>query len=114
MHLRDPSAPPLDEAGPSTVLPPREVTFAAEIRERIKKHGGSVIFGFQFARLLGCIGFFVLCIVCAIVDEETRLGANILGKKHKKKRHRDEPALSQKEWQDLAMCMTSVRPLSAY
>ncbi|KAJ2927022.1 hypothetical protein H1R20_g10047, partial [Candolleomyces eurysporus] len=107
-RLFDPDAAPMDESTGSSTQPPREATVAAEIRERIKKHGGTVIFGFKLMRLLGCVVFLILCVVSAVLDEETRLGLGSLGKKHKKKRRREDPALSQKEWQDLLICMTSL------
>lgn len=98
---------------PSSALPPpREATLYAEIQERARKHGGATIFGFKLARLLACIVFLSLSIYTTILDEEARFGSESVGKKKKKKKHRDDWGFSQKEWQDLAICLTSVSLLT--
>jgi hypothetical protein len=94
---------------PSTGLPPpREATFSAEIQDRVRKHGGGTIFIFKLARLLALIVFLSLSIYTTVLDEESRFGGETIGKK-KKKKHGEKPIFSQKEWQDLAICLTSVR-----
>ncbi|RXW23865.1 hypothetical protein EST38_g2012 [Candolleomyces aberdarensis] len=99
---------PSDEEPAPTLPPPREATFTAEIQERVKKHGGAVIFGYQLARLLGCIVFLSLSIYSTVLDEEKRLGTDVIGKKRKKKHPKDPSEFTQKELQDLAICLTSL------
>jgi hypothetical protein len=97
-----------DEDPAPRAPPPREATYTAEIQERVKKHGGAVTFGFKLARLLGCIVFLSLSIYTTVLDEESRTGANLLEKKRKKKHPKDPSKFTQKELQDLAICLTSV------
>ena len=97
-----------DEDPAPRVPPPREATFTAEIQDRVKIHGGAVTFGFKLARLLGCIVFLSLSIYTTVLDEESRVGASLLGKKRKKKHPKDPSKFTQKELQDLAICLTSV------
>ncbi|KAF5336910.1 hypothetical protein D9611_003444 [Ephemerocybe angulata] len=86
--------------------PPREATYYAELQERARKHGGAIIFAFKVARLVGCIAFLALSIYTTVIDEESRLGTN--GKKKKKKKKHQDDVFSQKEWQDLAICLTNL------
>lgn len=89
----------------------REATLRAELHERMKKHGGSTIFAFKCVRLVGCIVFLGLYIYSTMIEEGSHLDGGLwsdLGKKKKKKHPKGDPTFSHKEWQDLAICLTSV------
>lgn len=87
------------------VLPaPLEATFAAEIEERARKHGGLAIFVFKLIRLAGCLVFLALSLYSAVLDEEARIALITRGKNARQKH-----TISRKELRDLGVCLASVR-----
>jgi len=91
---------------------PQETTLVEELQERMGKHGGATIFAFKLARVLGCIFFLGLNVYSTILDEESRVGGFAIGALGKKKHPKQQKGLSAKEWQDLALCLTSVRRIT--
>ncbi|KAJ3549276.1 hypothetical protein NMY22_g935 [Coprinellus aureogranulatus] len=91
----------------ATAPPSYESTFPEEIKERAEKHGGAWLFSLKFMRLLGCIVFLFLTTYTAVLNEEScHTGTcknNIKGKKKKSRL-----IVSERELQDLGMCLTSL------
>ncbi|KAJ3504137.1 hypothetical protein NMY22_g18022 [Coprinellus aureogranulatus] len=90
----------------ATAPPSYESTFPEEIKERAEKHGGAWLFSLKFMRLLGCIVFLFLTTYTAVLNEEScHTGTcknNIKGKK------KSRLIVSERELQDLGMCLTSL------
>lgn len=90
----------------------------AEVKQHVQNHGGATIFGFELARLVGCLALLGLSVTSLVLLEEARNpGADSWGKwgkKHKNKKPK-APAFSVNEWLHVAMCITFVRyPLGLF
>ncbi|KAJ7042608.1 hypothetical protein C8F04DRAFT_1252025 [Mycena alexandri] len=99
------SEPEVVDPAPSV----RPVGVAAEVREHVAEHGGSVIFAFKLVRVVACLTLLGLSIASFAIAETRKPGTGILGKwgkKHPKKKNPEAPTLSIAEWLQLAMCMT--------
>ncbi|KAJ7693691.1 P-loop containing nucleoside triphosphate hydrolase protein, partial [Mycena rosella] len=92
--------------------PPLPVGLAAEVKEHVAQHGGSVIFAFKLVRLAACLTVLGLSIASLALTEahKSETGqASIFGKWGKKhpKKAPASPTLSVTEWLQVAMCMAS-------
>ncbi|KAJ7169514.1 hypothetical protein C8R46DRAFT_1217207 [Mycena filopes] len=85
----------------------RPVGVAAEVREHVAEHGGSVIFAFRLVRLVACLALLGFSIASFAIAETRKPGTSVFGKWGKKHPKKREPeTLSIAEWLQLAMCMT--------
>ncbi len=84
------------------------------VKDHVEKSGGSTVFLFQLSRLVVVLTLLGLEI-SSFVQEDEQPHASISkkwGKKHKGKHHRQGggDALTKREWIDLTLCLTYVRP----
>jgi hypothetical protein len=93
------------------------------VKDHVERSGGLVIFAFQLSRLVLVLALLVLSIFSFLQDEgshSTDSGLNALNKhwgKWRKRKHRNGggrggDSFSEREWLDLAACLTYVCPTS--
>ncbi|KAG2023135.1 ATP-binding cassette transporter [Coprinopsis cinerea AmutBmut pab1-1] len=96
--------------GPDTTELGEEANIVSDFSEHVKLHGGATIFAFRVLRLLACIALLGLFVYSSILDEQSSLYV-IFGDKKKKggRKHRDKtpPKLTEQEWIDMMLSMTS-------
>lgn len=109
-------------AGESSASSTRTGLLSA-VKDHVKRSGGSTIFVFQLSRLVLVLSLLVLSIFSFLQEEglhSADSGLNPLNKhwgKWRKRKHRngrgsgDGGAFSEREWLDVAACLTFVCPL---